>query len=107
MRDALMGEIAPFPTPTLPDGWLPCDGRLITIRDNPALFAIIGTMYGGNGETTFALPNLSGRAPIGAAWDYKVGQTVETPATGTKVEKEKVAAAVYAIGVRGIFPSRE
>ena len=45
--------------------WLPCDGRLINIASNTALFAIIGTIYGGNGSTNFALPNLTGRVIVG------------------------------------------
>jgi microcystin-dependent protein len=77
------------------------------IATHMALFSIIGTTYGGDGSTTFALPNLSGRAPIGAGrprhsdHDYKVGQTVNTPTTGAKVEKQRCAAAVYAIVVEG------
>jgi microcystin-dependent protein len=112
LRGPFIGEIAPFPTPTLPAGWMPCDGRTLQIRDFMALFSIIGTMYGGDGSTNFALPNLSGRAPIGAGLPrysdeaLKVGQTVNTPATGAKVEKQKVVAAAYAIAVKGIFPSR-
>jgi hypothetical protein len=66
LRGPFIGEIAPFPTPTLPAGWMPCDGRTLQIRDYMTLFSIIGTMYGGDGSTNFALPNLSGRAPIGA-----------------------------------------
>jgi len=112
MRAPLIGEIAPFPTATLPAGWMPCDGRTLQIADHMALYSILGTMYGGDGSTNFALPNLSGRAPIGAGWTrysdqaLKVGETLNTPTTGVKVEKQKVVAAVYAIAVKGIFPSR-
>jgi microcystin-dependent protein len=90
---------------------MPCDGRTLQVADYMALFAIIGITYGGDGKTNFALPNLIGRAPIGAGWpnhsdqDHKVGQTVNTPTTGAKVERQKVAAAVYAIAVKGIFPT--
>lgn len=48
-----------------PKGWLPCDGRLLPITGNQALFAIIGTIYGGDGRTNFALPDLRGRAVVG------------------------------------------
>lgn len=47
-----------------PNGWARCDGQLLPISQNDALFALIGTMYGGNGQTTFALPDLRGRVPI-------------------------------------------
>jgi microcystin-dependent protein len=46
-----------------PMGWAPCNGQQLPINQNQALFALLGTMYGGNGQTTFALPNLQGRVP--------------------------------------------
>lgn len=48
-----------------PRGWAMCQGQLLSIATNTALFSILGTMYGGNGQTTFALPDLRGRMPIG------------------------------------------
>ena len=48
-----------------PRNWAPCDGRLISIASNTALFSLLGTTYGGNGTTTFALPDLRGRVPVG------------------------------------------
>lgn len=48
-----------------PSGFLPCDGRLLKISDNPALYSLIGTTYGGDGKTTFAIPDLRGRTPFG------------------------------------------
>lgn len=47
-----------------PKGWALCNGALLPINQNQALFALLGTMYGGNGQTTFALPNLQGRTPV-------------------------------------------
>ncbi|MGD0299968.1 MAG: tail fiber protein, partial [Bryobacteraceae bacterium] len=47
-----------------PNGWLMCQGQLIPISDNPALFNLIGTTYGGDGQQTFAMPDLQGRVPI-------------------------------------------
>ena len=62
-----------------PAGWALCDGSLIAINDNPTLFNLIGTTYGGDGQTTFALPDLRGRAPIGTGQltgggNYAIGQ---------------------------------
>lgn len=57
---AFAGNFAPYPN------WLPCDGRLMPVAQYQALFSIIGTAFGGDGRTTFALPDLRGRAPIGA-----------------------------------------
>lgn len=59
-----IGEIRMFAGTFAPRGWAICDGRLIAIAQNTALFAILGTTYGGNGQTNFALPDLRGRAPM-------------------------------------------
>jgi microcystin-dependent protein len=59
-----IGELRLFSGP-VPDGWAPCDGTLLGIASNQALFALIGTSYGGDGRTTFALPDLRGRVAIG------------------------------------------
>ncbi len=61
-----LGEICVFPYNYAPDGWADCDGRLLQIFDYTALFSIIGTMYGGNGVSNFALPNFNGRAAMGS-----------------------------------------
>lgn len=61
-----IGEIIMFGGNFAPRGWAMCDGQLIAIPQNEALFSLIGTTYGGDGRTTFALPDLRGRAPIQA-----------------------------------------
>jgi microcystin-dependent protein len=53
-----------FPYNFYPRGFLYCSGQLLPISQNTALFSLLGTMYGGNGQTTFAVPNLQGRVPI-------------------------------------------
>ena len=60
------GEIMLFAGSFAPRGWARCDGQLLPISQNQALFSLLGTTYGGNGTTTFALPDLRGRAPIHA-----------------------------------------
>src|SRR6478672_6336150 len=60
-----IGDIYIFAGDFAPRGWAFCDGQLLAIAQNQALFSILGTTYGGNGQTTFALPDLRGRAPIG------------------------------------------
>jgi microcystin-dependent protein len=57
-----------------PKGWAFCNGQLLSINQNQALFALLGTTYGGNGQTTFALPNLQGCAPLHAGADIVIGQ---------------------------------
>jgi microcystin-dependent protein len=59
-----VGEIRMFGGTFAPQGWQFCDGRLLPIAENETLFALIGTTYGGDGEETFALPNLQGRFPL-------------------------------------------
>lgn len=65
MDAPFLGLIALFGFNFSPRNWAFCDGRLLAISTNTALFSLLGTMYGGNGAVTFALPDLRGRAPIG------------------------------------------
>jgi len=60
-----IGEIKLFPYGFVPDGWALCDGSVLSIAQNTALFSLIGTMYGGNGSTNFALPNITNKVVIG------------------------------------------
>jgi len=64
--EGTIGEIRLFASTFAPRTWWYCDGSIIAIRSNTALFAILGNTYGGDGQTTFALPNLKGRTAIGA-----------------------------------------
>jgi microcystin-dependent protein len=57
-----------------PKGWALCNGQFLPINQNQALFALLGTMYGGNGQTTFALPDLRGRVPIHLGSGFTQGQ---------------------------------
>lgn len=63
-QDYFLGEIKLVPYNFAPNGWLRCDGQLLSIAQNTALFSLLGTTYGGNGVTTFALPDLRGRVPM-------------------------------------------
>ncbi|HMM66071.1 MAG TPA: tail fiber protein [Dokdonella sp.] len=64
MADPFVAEIRIFPFNFAPRGWAWCDGQLLPISQNTALFSLLGTTYGGNGASNFALPNLQGRAPM-------------------------------------------
>jgi microcystin-dependent protein len=64
MSDPFLGEIRMFGGTFAPQGWAACDGSLLSISQNDALYAIYGTTYGGDGVSTFGLPNLLGRVPI-------------------------------------------
>ncbi|WP_315837401.1 phage tail protein [Bradyrhizobium prioriisuperbiae] len=65
MSQPYVGQIEMFSFNFAPRGWLQCNGQILAIAQNQALFSLLGTMYGGNGTTTFALPNLQSRMPIG------------------------------------------
>jgi microcystin-dependent protein len=64
MAEPFLSEIRLFSFDFAPKGWAKCNGQLLPINQNQALFALLGTTYGGNGQVTFALPNLQGRAPV-------------------------------------------
>ncbi|RVU35643.1 phage tail protein [Rheinheimera riviphila] len=65
MSDPFIGEIRMFAGTFAPNGWALCQGQLLAISTNAALFSILGTNYGGDGHATFALPNLQSRSPVG------------------------------------------
>jgi microcystin-dependent protein len=64
MTEPFLGEIRLFPYNFAPRGWAFCQGQILSIAQNTALFSLLGTTYGGNGQTTFALPDLRGRVPV-------------------------------------------
>jgi len=79
MSQPFLGEIRLFPYNFAPKGWAFCSGQILSIAQNTALFSLLGTTYGGNGQTTFALPDLRGRRAISSGQgpglaDYVLGQ---------------------------------
>ena len=83
MAEPFIGEIRIFAGTFAPVGWAFCDGRLLAIAQNDALFALIGTTYGGDGETTFALPDLRSRFAVHQGQgpglsNYTIGETTGT-----------------------------
>src|SRR5881394_307932 len=80
MSNPYIGEIRMFGGNFAPNGWAFCDGSLIAISENDALFNLIGTTYGGDGQNTFALPDLRGRIPVhqgqgpGISQNYTIGE---------------------------------
>lgn len=64
MSDQYLGELRLMSFSFPPKGWALCNGQILSIQQNQALFALLGTTYGGNGQTTFRLPDLRGRAPL-------------------------------------------
>ncbi|RYF79273.1 MAG: phage tail protein [Comamonadaceae bacterium] len=71
--DPFLGETRAFAFGITPKGWAPCDGRLMAVQQNQALFSLLGVAYGGDGITTFALPDLRGRTPLGYGGSVAIG----------------------------------
>ena len=98
----LLGAVIPFAANFAPEDWSVADGSLLPIADYPDLFDLIGTTYGGDGQQTFALPNLTGRAAIGTSQGIAVGQVVPAEANGG-VEG---LGLTYLLSTKGVFPSQ-
>lgn len=86
-QEGFLGEVKMFAGNFAPRGWALCRGQLLPISQNQALFAVIGTIYGGDGRTTFALPDLRGRTAVapgrhpGSLYDWRIGQRAGTEET--------------------------
>ncbi len=74
MGQPFVGEIRLFAGNFAPVNWMFCDGALVAISENPTLFNLIGTTYGGDGQQTFAVPDLRGRVPIHQGSSFVIGQ---------------------------------
>jgi microcystin-dependent protein len=74
MSQPFIGEIRMFGGNFAPAGWAFCSGQLLAISENDALFALIGTTYGGDGQSTFALPDLRGRVPLHQGGGFVMGE---------------------------------
>jgi microcystin-dependent protein len=84
VADPFLGEIRIFPFGFAPVGWASCNGQLLAISQNTALFSLFGTTFGGDGRTTFGLPNLQGASPMHPGQGpglslYDLGQTGGSP----------------------------
>jgi microcystin-dependent protein len=92
MTDAFTAEIRIVPFTFAPPGWAFCDGQLLYITQNADLFSLIGNFYGGDGRTTFAVPDLRGSLPVGVGQgatlsNYDIGQTGGAAAVGLTVQQ--------------------
>src|SRR2546430_7006189 len=74
MSEPFLGEVKIISWNFPPKGWTFCNGQLLPINQNQALFSILGTTYGGDGRVTFALPNLQGRSPVHAGNGMALGE---------------------------------
>ena len=128
MAEPFLAEIRVFSFNFPPKGWAQCNGQLLPINQNQALFSLLGTSYGGNGQTNFALPNLQAKIPIHTGGGFVLGQTggAETqsvfsntpntamstnsvlPVGGSQPHTNSPPSLVlnFCIALVGIFPSR-
>jgi len=90
MSEPFVGEVRMFAGNFAPRGWAFCDGQLLAVSQNDALFSLLGTIYGGDGRTTFGLPDLRGRIPIHAGH----GPGLSERRLGSKSGAEKVTLTV-------------
>ena len=111
------GEVRISAAESAPDGWANCDGQILPIGENEALFSLLGTMYGGDGRTTFALPDLRGRSPVHAGrsdetGEVKQGQKSDEHGAAKATEGDKAVATQpylavrYFIALQGAYPTR-
>jgi microcystin-dependent protein len=84
MADPFLGQIEIFGFNFPPKRWAACNGQLLAINQNAALFSLLGTTFGGNGQTTFALPDLRGRVPVGVGKDFQQVAWVRGQVGGTE-----------------------
>ena len=80
MAEPFLSEIRVFSFTFAPRGWALCNGQLLPINQNQALFSLLGTTYGGDGRVNFALPNLQGRVPIHIGNGHTLGERAGEPA---------------------------
>lgn len=106
MADPFIAEIRMFSGTTTPKGWAACEGQLLPINQNQALFALLGTTYGGDGQRTFALPDLRNRAPLGADASHPLGSQGPNCAT-TGGGPDARLSIQFCIALQGVFPSRD
>ncbi len=112
--DDFIGSIKMWAVSYEPEGWFFCDGRLLPIVQYQALYALLGTTYGGDGRTNFALPDLRGRIPVGAGQNYQsnahqLGDKAEIRLNEENDAKNVISmlAINYIICYMGIFPPRQ
>ena len=105
MSGPFVGEIRMFAGNFAPAGWALCQGQLVPIDQNPTLFQLIGTTYGGDGQNTFALPNLQSRVPIHVGPGFVLGQAAGAEAVTLTVSQIPQHSHVPQASTTGDQPS--
>src|SRR6188768_3970764 len=105
MLDPFLGQLALVPYNFAPKGWALCNGQLLPINQNQALFSLLGTNFGGDGRVNFALPDLRGRVPIHVGSGHTLGERGgEQAHTLTAAELPQHAHVMHATSATGDTP---
>ena len=109
-QESMIAEVKLFAGNFAPRGWAFCQGQILQISQNQALFSLLGTTYGGDGRNTFALPDLRGSVPVGTGnsdrfGDTKLGNKGQIT-NGAEKKNTGTLGMNYIICIQGIFPSR-
>src|SRR5471032_2487468 len=108
MAEPFLSEIRIMSFGFAPKGWADCNGQLLPINQNQALFSLLGTTYGGNGVQTFALPDLRGRVPVGQGQGPGLSPYVEGQQGGSEVvtiSQNQLPAHSHALRVNKTAPT--
>ena len=97
-----LGEIMLYAGGLIPNGWTLANGQLLSINQNQALFALLGTQFGGDGRTTFALPDFRGRTALGSNGDFPVGTVVGQQFT--TLTEDQMPTHVHSLDDTGAVP---
>jgi microcystin-dependent protein len=104
MSEPFLSEIKLMSFNFPPKGWALCNGQLLPINQNQALFALLGTTYGGNGQTNFALPNLRGRVPIHMGNGHTLGEAAGS--TSVTVNIQQLPTHLHTASVTNVDQNR-
>jgi microcystin-dependent protein len=116
MTEPFIGEISMFAGTYAPKGWAFCNGQKLAINQNQALFSLLGTSYGGDGQKTFALPDLRSRVPVHAgtgsglpdvALGEMGGSIPNSDGTASGYSAGPYLGVNFIIAMDGVFPPRE
>jgi microcystin-dependent protein len=106
MSESYLGEIRMFAGNFAPMGWALCNGQLLSIAENEALFSLLGTSYGGDGQSTFAVPDLRGRVPVHFGQSAAFGTTYHLGQTGgvetVTLSSQQLPAHSHAVSIQTV-----
>lgn len=101
MADWFLGEIRLFPYTRVPEGWVVCDGAILPINQYQALYSLLGYQFGGDGMTTFALPDLRGRVPVASGENYNYRYGIKDGAESVTLTVSQMPAHTHRVAALG------